>query len=290
MSSLIQNISDTAKWVAIFRAEENERPDAIFHDPFARRLAGEKGEQIANAIEFSRQNSWSFVARTYLFDEYIKQHVEQGYDTTINLAAGLDARPYRMDLPSSLKWIEVDLSGIIREKEKILADEKPNCELRRIQLDLSNQKDRLELFENLDKEINQALIVSEGLMIYLTTEEAATLASDLSSQKNFRRWLFDMQSPGLLAVARERMGSALKGSNAEFQFAPEEGEEFFLKYGWRILESKSLLKTAASLNRLNEEMMKFAALPEPEGPKGQFPWSGVCLFENIISGRFSATG
>ncbi len=132
MSSLIQNISDTAKWVAVFRAEESERPDAVFRDRFARRLAGEKGEQIANAIEFSRQNSWSFVARTYLFDEYIKQHVEQGYDAIINLAAGLDARPYRMDLPSSLKWIEVDLPGIILDKEKILADEKPNCELKRI--------------------------------------------------------------------------------------------------------------------------------------------------------------
>ena len=283
MSSLIQNISDTAKWVAIFRAEESERPDAIFHDPFARRLAGEKGEQIANAIEFSRQNSWSFVARTYLFDEYIKQHVEQGYDAIINLAAGLDARPYRMDLLSSLKWIEVDLPGILLEKEKILAGEKPNCDLRRIQLDLSDQKARFELFKKLNKEIDKALIVTEGLMIYLTTEEAAALASDLSAQKNFHRWLFDMQSPGLLAMAQERMGSALKGSNAQFQFAPEEGEAFFLKYEWRILESRSLLKTAASLNRLNEEMMKFAAIPEPEGPKGQFPWSGVCLFENINS-------
>mgnify|MGYP003694630181 CR=1 FL=1 len=42
MSSLVQNISDTAKWVAVFRAEESERPDAVFHDPFARKLAGRK--------------------------------------------------------------------------------------------------------------------------------------------------------------------------------------------------------------------------------------------------------
>src|SRR3982074_1303647 len=100
MKPLVENISDTARWVAIFRAEESERPDAIFHDPCARCLAGEKGEQIANAIEFSRKNSWSFVARTFLFDEFIKQHVESGFDMVIDLAAGLDARPYRMALPS----------------------------------------------------------------------------------------------------------------------------------------------------------------------------------------------
>jgi methyltransferase (TIGR00027 family) len=281
MSSLIQNISDTARWVAVFRAEESERQDAIFHDPFARRLAGEKGEQIANAVEFSKKNSWSFVARTFLFDEYITQHLKQGHDMIINLAAGLDTRPYRMELPSSLQWIEVDLPGIIAEKEKILAGEKPNCELQRIRLDLSDQKARLELFKELNNETDKALIVSEGLMIYLATEEAASLASDLSAQKNFRRWLFDMVSPGLLVMAQEKMGSALEGSNAEFQFAPEEGEAFFLRYGWKNLESKSKLKTAATINRLNDEMMKFAAIPEPEGPKGQFPWSGVCLFENI---------
>ena len=109
MNQLVENISDTARWVAIFRAEESERPDAVFHDPFARSLAGEKGEQIANAIEFSRKNSWSFVARTYLIDEFVIQHVEQGYDMIVNLAAGLDARAYRMQLPKNLR----DIHGIL---------------------------------------------------------------------------------------------------------------------------------------------------------------------------------
>jgi methyltransferase (TIGR00027 family) len=281
MKNLVENISDTAKWVAVFRAEESERPDAIFYDPLARELAGKKGEQIADSIEFSRLHSWSFVARTYLFDEYIMQHVKMGYDMIINLAAGLDARPYRMELPSSLQWIEVDLPGILDEKEKILADEKPICELRRIRMDLSDQKARAELFKKLNNQTNNALVVSEGLMIYLSSDEAASLASDLSAQQNFRRWVFDMQSPGLLAMTKERMGPALEGSNAVFQFAPEEGEKFFLPYGWKNLESKSKLKTAATLNRLNEEMKNYAAIPEPEGPKGAYPWSGVCLFENI---------
>src|SRR5258708_12740192 len=104
MEPLIRNISDTARWVAIFRAEESERPDALFHDPFARHLAGERGEQIANAIEFSKKNSWSFVARTYLFDEFIKHHAEQGSDMIINLTSGLDTKPSSIPLPSSLKW------------------------------------------------------------------------------------------------------------------------------------------------------------------------------------------
>src|SRR5436853_5271754 len=123
MGKLIQNISDTAKWVAVFRAEENERPDAVFHDPFAKKLAGEKGEQIADSVHFSRQNSWTFVARTFLFDQYIMLHVQQGYDMIINLAAGLDARAYRLTLPQNLKWIDVDLPEMIDYKNEILKNE-----------------------------------------------------------------------------------------------------------------------------------------------------------------------
>src|SRR6266513_6122600 len=96
--SQIRNISDTACWVAVYRARETERPDPVFRDPFARRLAGERGEQIASSISFAEKNSWPFVARTWLIDQIISNQVKLGTDMVINLAAGLDARPYRMNL------------------------------------------------------------------------------------------------------------------------------------------------------------------------------------------------
>lgn len=281
MSSLIKNISDTAKWVAIFRAEESERTDAVFHDPFARKLAGEKGKQIADAVEFSRENSWSFVARTYLFDEFIMQHVHQGFDMILNLASGLDARAYRLDLPARLKWIDVDLPEMIEYKNEILKNEKPKCELRSIQLDLTDHEERLRQFEKLNKEDKRTLVVTEGLMAYLTAEQVAELSDDISTQDHFHRWVFDLASPALLQMAIEKMGSALTGSGAQFQFAPEEGEGFFENYGWKHLGSRSLLQTALQLNRLSSELKAFAEMPEPPGTKRNFPWSGVCLFENM---------
>ena len=101
--SMIRNISDTALWAASYRARESDRPDALFRDPLARRLAGGRGQQIADLVPPNRQHSWSWVTRTYLFDAFIDEQVKQGVDTVINLAAGLDARPYRMSLPASLR-------------------------------------------------------------------------------------------------------------------------------------------------------------------------------------------
>lgn len=281
MGPLIRNISDTAHWVAVFRADESERPDAVFNDPFARRLAGKRGETIARTIEFSTKNSWSFVARTYLFDQFIKQHVDLGYDMIINLACGLDTRPYRMQLPALLTWVEIDLPGIMNYKESILADEEPNCILQKTHLDLANREARIELFKHLGSKTDKALIVSEGLISYLEDEEVGSLAKDLSAQKNFKRWVLDYFSPGLLDMIQKEMGSFMKEGNAVLKFAPEEGEGFFNYYGWKAIESKSSLKTAESLQRLPEEMIAFAAYPEPEGPKGSFPWTGVCLLENM---------
>ena len=106
---LIRNISDTARWAAVFRARESERSDALFRDPYARRLAGDRGEQIAASMTMHNRNSWSWVMRTYVFDQYIERMLGAGVDTVLNLAAGLDARPYRMSVPPALRWIEVDL-------------------------------------------------------------------------------------------------------------------------------------------------------------------------------------
>ena len=109
----ISDVSETSLWVARYRAREAERPDALFRDPLAARLAGERGRAIAESIHASRYTGWSVVIRTVVIDAYIKELVRKGIDTVINLGAGLDARPYRLDLPPSLRWFEVDYPHMI---------------------------------------------------------------------------------------------------------------------------------------------------------------------------------
>jgi methyltransferase (TIGR00027 family) len=276
---LIRNVSDTARWVAVYRAQETERADAIFRDPFARRLAGERGEQIANLMPLGRDNAWSMITRTYLIDEFIRAELQRGADTVINLAAGLDSRPYRMQLPPSLRWVEVDLPEILDYKEGVLRDERPVCLLERIRLDLSDLRGRRELFARLGHSAKRALIITEGLMIYLMPEAAGELAADLAEPTTFHRWIVDIASPGLLRMLRKRMAPQLREA-APFKFAPEEGPAFFTRYAWKPVEVQSLLKNAARLKRLSFFLRLFALFPENEKSRRDRPWSGVCLFAN----------
>ena len=276
---LIRNISDTARWVAVYRARENERPDGLFKDPFARRLAGDRGEEIANAVENLTPESWPLPIRTYLFDAYIMECLREGVDVVINLAAGLDARPYRMDLPGNLVWVEVDLPEILSYKEEILRDDRPRCALRRIRLDLADRGARQHLFRELSIQAKNALVITEGLLIYLTREQVAALADDLAQASGFKRWIVDMVSPGLRQRMTRQFGRFLDEAGAPFKFSPEEGPNFYTPHGWRPVRIRSMLKTAAAVKRVNFFFRLIAKLPENTKRLGPQPWGGAILLE-----------
>jgi methyltransferase (TIGR00027 family) len=274
---VVRNISDTARWAAYFRAQETSRPDALFRDPYAERLAGRHGVDIAHTLPEGNKHAWAWVARTYLFDQFITQELNQGVDLVLNLAAGLDARPYRMKLSSALQWVEVDLPEILAYKEEILANEKPACSLERVRLDLSDVKARRTLFANLNVRAKKILVLTEGLLIYLSGEEVAALASDLAAGTNFQRWIMDLSSPGLLKMMQKTTGKHLSQVGAPFKFAPAEGPDFFKAHGWEPMEVKSLLKTATKFKRPPFFLRMLGHLPERKTPAGNQPWSGACL-------------
>ena len=246
---LIRDISDTARWVAFYRAMESERPDAHFRDPFARRLAGERGEEIVRGMPKGASGSWSMVVRTIVFDEIITRLVAEGADTVLNLASGLDARPYRLKLPPTLKWIEVDLPAILDYKQETLAGERASCEHEVVRLDLSNVEARRELFARVGAKAGRALVVTEGLLVYLTPEQVGALASDLHAQPSFRWWLLDIVRPEIIKRMEKTWGKKVAEANAPFRFAPAEGTDFFRPHGWREREFRPMMDEARCLKR-----------------------------------------
>lgn len=275
---LIRNISDTARWIAACRAQETDRPDALFRDPYARRLAGKRGEDIARQMA-GPGGDWSQPIRTYLFDRAILSAIEAGADTVINLAAGFDMRPYRMALPKSLEWIEVDLPKLLAEKESALGGEGPVCQLERVGLDLSDVAERQALFARVGASARRALIVTEGLLVYLQLAQVIALARDLATPTSFRTWVLDMMSPGLLKMLTKAWMGRFEGSGSRLQFAPVEGPGFFEPLGWKPAEVRGLLKAAARAGRLPLFLRLVALLPESAGKQGDRPWGGVCVLQ-----------
>src|SRR5437879_8700507 len=250
MPSPITSVSDTARWVAMYRAMESERPDALFHDPYAGRRDGETGQQILSSMPQGRRWAWPMIVRTAVMDEIIIRLVaEQGVDTVLNLAAGLDARPYRLDLPSRLHWVDVDLEGILSYKEAALAGEQPRCVVEFVRADLINPAARRSLFQRVGAQAKRALVIAEGLLVYLKPDDVTALAKDLAAQPAFRWWLIDLGSPALQQFLSRTWGNQLRSGNAPMLFFPEEGTAFFAPAGWDEAEYHAIFEAALQLRR-----------------------------------------
>lgn len=247
----LRNVSDTAHWVALYRAIESERRDAHFHDPYARRLAGERGERVLRHMGGGSSGSWPMVVRTVAMDAILTRLIrEQHADTVVNLAAGLDARPWRMELPSGLRWIEADLPPIMEYKHQALAQETPRCRLEVVPADLADPSARRALLQRVAGQTSRGIVLTEGLLVYLAPEQVAALARELADCGAFRWWITDIATPRILAMLKRRWGNRLAQGNSPMQFAPAEGTAFFRPYGWKESEFISTWEEAKRLRRM----------------------------------------
>lgn len=246
----ISHVSDTARWVAVYRAMETDRPDALFRDPYARRLAGDKGAAIVKTMRRARGWAWPHIVRTALFDELILRCVAEGADAVLNLAAGLDARAWRLDLPASLTWVEVDYPDMLDYVRRELAAERPRCVVQWEPADLADAAQRSALFARVGAAHRKVVVVAEGLLIYLKPEQVGALADDLHAQPVFHRWVLDIASPRLLKMMQRSTRAHMAQGNAEFRFAPAENTAFFAPHGWKELEFRSSWLEAVRLKRL----------------------------------------
>ena len=246
----IQNVSDTALWVAVYRAMETERPDALFRDPYAARLAGERGVKIVEEMKQGRSMAWAMIVRTAVMDEMILDRIRNGgVDTVLNLAAGLDTRAWRLPLPPGLDWIDVDLPAMTEYKATRMRDETPVCRYQAIAADLTNVAIREALFTQVGRTARTMLVVTEGLLIYLSEEEVTSLAHALHVLPAARWWITDIASPMLLEWMRKSWGRTVERGNAPFRFGPENSAEFFAPLGWHEAEYHAQMAEARRLGR-----------------------------------------
>ena len=273
---LISNVSDTARWMAAYRAAESTRRDALFNDPLAERLAGDRGRAIAAATPRLTRNGWWWVTRTKLIDDLVAESVHNGCDRVLNLATGFDTRPYRLDLPAGTEWIEADLPDIINEKQRLLTGEIARCRLSRVAVDLADAPSRSAFLADATGGARDALVITEGLLLYLNEQQVRALADDLL-RTEIAGWITDVIAP---AIVRRMMRQMPSLDKAPMTFEPTEGVAFFERQGWTVGAIHSILKQAGRWKRLPTVLRPVAYLPEPNPRKLTHGlWSGVVRFE-----------
>ena len=235
------DVTDTALWVAALRARETKRSRAAFQDRLASRLAGKRGAAIARSMPNAAITQWGVVIRTSAIDRLIAEAIRGGIDCVVNLGAGADTRPYRMELPPQVRWIEIDFPALMQLKDAALADQNPVCQLERIGLNLLDHDRRGKLLAAYRSP--STLMLAEGVLPYFSNDDVARLADDLHAHS--QSWILDFDNAG----ARETPRSwATRLRAAPMLFQPIDWFRFFENCGWY---ARQVITSAEESERLN---------------------------------------
>ncbi len=232
----------TALWVAASRALESESAEPLYCDPYARALAGDTGFAILRTMRAAMglpENTGTnpyLTIRTRYFDDALVAAVRAGSLTqVVILAAGLDARAFRLDWPSGVGLFEVDRDDIFAYKEPLLsrAGARPRCDRRIVRADLSAPWTGALTVAGFDPG-RPAAFLAEGLLVYLEEAAAAALIESIRKIAAAGSWLgLDLANTAMLtSPVTAASVSKLAAAGCPWRFGVDDAESFLGQHGW----------------------------------------------------------
>ncbi len=271
----IAHVSDTALMTAACRAMETERSDGLIRDPFAAQLAGERGMAIARALPGLETMCFGVSIRSRFVDELVMDTVSaHGIATVLSIGAGLDTRPWRLDLPAALRWVEVDFAPMLDYKDGIMTSVIPKCRRERLAADVNEEGGRASVFGAAGD--GPSLMITEGLLMYLPGSTIEAIATT----KSVSHWMLDAASPEMSRRVRMDAYESIEKVRAADHLDGSQILEVVDRNGWiglrRFTYAGDVMRFAAERVMAMVRNLPPGQMPEPL-PAGD-P-SGVHLFE-----------
>jgi len=274
----IQHVSDTALMVAACRALETARADGLVRDLFAERLAGPRGDAILRGITGWQLMCFGIGVRTRFLDDLVIETIsKERIEAVLSVGAGLDTRPWRLELPADLRWIEADFPEMLDYKARAMAGEKPKCRLERVAADVTGEAQRAALFTAASGV--PALMITEGLLMYLAGATVEALAAD-AARYGIRRWLLDSSALDLARMMGWDASRAIENVRAPDYLQGAALLDAVRSNGWSQLCFRSYARDAAEVaaERIAAIIRPYVekGIPLPAAPAADS--SGVYLF------------
>lgn len=260
----INHVSDTALMVAACRAHETDLEDAYFRDPFAARLAGERGRAILNAMPYSNVARFGLAIRTRLLDDLLLEALNANpIAAVLSVGCGLDTRPWRLHLANDLRWIEVDFAEVLDYKEGLMSAERTHCRRERLSADLNDPVQRAAIYKAAGKE--PSLMITEGVLMYLPAATVDALAVEVADKSSVAHWITDITTTGF----RNALSGGADTMNPIRRVQPPdalEGEqilEVLQRHGWTTASMRSYIRDVGFAQERVRRVMGGKKTPSP---------------------------
>ena len=258
----IAHVSDTALMTAACRAMETERPDGLIRDPFAAQLAGERGMAIARALAGMERMCFGVGIRSRFLDKLVLDTIaEHGIATVLSIGAGLDTRPWRLEFPAALRWIEVDFPEMLDYKEGIMASTAPTCRRECLAADITSADGRQNVFTAAGA--GPTLMITEGLLMYLP---GATIEA-LAARTSVGYWLLDVSSPEMSRRVQMDAYQSIQNVRAVDHLDGIQTLDVLHRHGWTGLRRLSYASGDVMEVAAERVIAMFRNLPPDQLPK-----------------------
>jgi methyltransferase (TIGR00027 family) len=273
MDVRIEHVSDTALLVAASRALESEPSDRLICDPFAARLAGDRGMALVKNVRVPEWMELGMGLRTRMLDELLAVAIGKGVDSVLSLGAGLDARAWRLELPVDLQWTEVDFPEMLDYKYAVLEGEAPRCRLERRSADLNSVFERQAVIAGGASGARHPLLISEGLLMYLPAETVRALAME-AREAGFQFWLMDCSSPALMRLAHGDAVEHINRVRAESHLEGPQIRDLVERHVWKAFDRRLFIEEGPklALERILKIIQAEGRSPEPPVNDGSGVW------------------
>jgi methyltransferase (TIGR00027 family) len=194
---LAHSVGATATGVAVGRALATQRPNALIDDPYAaplvravgvpfftRLVDGElnPGEVDANAVFGMQRMTDMMAVRTRFFDDFFLGAARAGTRQAVILAAGLDARAYRLPWPPETTVFEIDQPQVIDFKTQTMRElgAAPTAHRQAVAVDLRHDWPTALQRAGFDPDQPTAWS-AEGLLAFLPSDAQDRLLDDITA-------------------------------------------------------------------------------------------------------------
>jgi len=240
----ISHVSDTALMVAACRALESDTPNGLVHDPFAGRLAGERGLAMLRALPQPEMMRFGIGVRSHFVDELLLEALaSHPIATVVSLGCGLDTRPWRLELPSSLRWVEADFADMLDYKDGLMSAETPRCRRERITADLNDAAQRRAIYSATGPA--PALMITEGLLVYLPAATVEALAAEAGRGNGITHWMSDVMTTGFAKALTLDTGRSVRNLQASDSLQGEQLLDLVGRHGWLTAARRSYIADMA---------------------------------------------
>jgi len=264
----IGHVSDTALMVAACRALEFDAPDGFVRDPFAARLAGERGMAILRALPQPEMMRFGIGVRSRFIDELVLEALaSEKISTVLSLGCGLDTRPWRLEVPADLRWIEVDFADMLDYKNALMSSETPRCRREFISGDVNDGVQRRAIYAAVGSA--PALMITEGFLMYLPGATVHALAAETSKESGIAHWMIDITTTAFMKAINIDTPQSVRNMQASDCLNGEQILEAVRMQGWRTGARRSYITDMGFAMERARRM--FGERPKPDDPPPATP-------------------